>query len=443
MPTIKFVDAVIRNLKPTDKRQIFWCDRDPGFGLRMTPSGTKTFVYKYMIGRKSRWVTLGKYPKLTVRKARAKYIELYEQVRDYGRDPIAEIQEEKQAQKSRLTVSDLIAVYLDIGKQKGKTDLHRERMSLDRDVVPVIGKKFIDEVTPNDIEDIQKIILGRAKAKNKKNSNYARQGGKGAVYHTLAYTRQLFNLALKRGLIESNPVEAIENLGSIQVRERVLNFEEIWLFWNKIEHVGLPTVTANALKFILATMQRGNEVRHMKYAAYKESELVWQMTVQDTKNRTMHRVPLNRYAQEVLKAVKPYTMSSDYVFGATRALKPPEVPSGNLVPLGETALSQAIRKKREALGIDDFSPHDLRRTAATWLTGIGLPELYAKLMLNHKESKSNTTSQVYVQYSYDFEKRRAVDIWEFVLDQIVSCDAPKDIPTLDELREYVRSSGLL
>ncbi len=112
MPTIKFVDAVIRNLKPTDKRQIFWCDRDPGFGLRMTPSGSKTFVYKYMIGRKSRWITLGKYPKLTVRKARAKYIELYEQVRDYGRDPIAEIQEEKQAQESRLTVSDLIAVYL-------------------------------------------------------------------------------------------------------------------------------------------------------------------------------------------------------------------------------------------------------------------------------------------------------------------------------------------
>jgi len=220
----------------------------------------------------------------------------------------------------------------------------------------------------------------------------------------------------------------------------VLDFEEIWRFWNTIENVGLPPVIANALKFILATMQRGNEVRHMKYVAYKQSERIWQMTVQDTKNRTMHRVPLNRYALDILETVKPYTSKNEYVFGATRVMAPPKILSDDLLPLGETALSQAIRKKRENMEINDFSPHDLRRTAATWLTGIGLPELYAKLMLNHKESKSNTTSMVYVQYSYDFEKRRAVDVWEFVLDQIVNCKSTDDIPSLDEARERVKQN---
>jgi hypothetical protein len=48
-----------------------------------------------------------------------------------------------------------------------------------------------------------------------------------------------------------------------------------------------------------------------------------------------------------------------------------------------------------------------------------------------------------VQYSYDFEKRRAAQVWEFVLNQIVTCQSPKDIPTLEALRKSVGQSGLL
>jgi hypothetical protein len=50
---------------------------------------------------------------------------------------------------------------------------------------------------------------------------------------------------------------------------------------------------------------------------------------------------------------------------------------------------------------------------------------------------------VNVQYSYDFEKRLAAKVWEFVLDQIVTCSSPEDIPTLEELRGQVMRSGLL
>lgn len=106
-------------------------------------------------------------------------------------------------------------------------------------------------------------------------------------------------------------------------------------------------------------------------------------------------------------------------------------------------MPQAIRRSRKALSIDDFCPHDLRRTAATWITAVGLPKLYARLMLNHSDGERDVTGEVYVQYSYDFEKQCAVQVWEFILDQIVSCASPKDIPTLDELRMRVKQSGLL
>ena len=50
--------------------------------------------------------------------------------------------------------------------------------------------------------------------------------------------------------------------------------------------------------------------------------------------------------------------------------------------------------------------------------------------MNHLcHGRLHVTGEVYVQYSYDFEKQRAVKVWEFVLDQIVTCNSPKDIPT--------------
>jgi hypothetical protein len=57
---------------------------------------------------------------------------------------------------------------------------------------------------------------------------------------------------------------------------------------------------------------------------------------------------------------------------------------------------------------------------------VGLPKLYARLTLNHSDGERDVTGEVYVQYSYDFEKQRATKVWEFSLDQIVTSDSPED-----------------
>jgi integrase len=432
------MDTIIRSLEPGSKRQIYWCNGCPGFGLRITPSGCKSFIFKYMSSRESRWVTLGKYPQLSIHEARRQYYDLYEQVNDYGRDPVQEEKDELERQKLRPTVSAFIETYLDLMRLKEKASIKEEERVFGTDVKPVIGDILIDEVTSKDVDDIQMRIMQRAKTRHN-----ATRGGKVAVKNTLAYTRQLFNLAKKKGILKSNPVTEIESLGVSGTRERVLSFNEIWKFWNGLEDAGVPPVTANALKFSLVTMQRSNEVRRMRYAAIKPDEGVWHMEKHETKNRTMHRVPLNCYALEIIEKVKPFTDASPYVFGATRAFSAPENKSPDLVPLGSSALSQAIRRNRDLLEIDDICPHDLRRTGATWITAVGLPKLYARLMLNNSDGERDVTGEVYVQYSYDFEKRRAAQVWEFVLDQIITCSSAKDIPTLEVLREQVVRSGLI
>lgn len=440
---IRFIDTVIRNITPMDKRKTYWCIGCPGFGLRVTKTGAKTFVFKYTATIKankriSRWITIGKYPKLSINRARRQYDKFYEQVYEYDRDPVLEEKEKKAELAKRKNVKQLTAEYLELGELKGKTYVQEEERYFHTDIWPVIGDKFFNEVRVDDIEQIQQNILKRCK--NKKN---ATNGGRTAVKNGIACVRRLFNMAIKKELTNENPVLRIEPLGYTGVRTRVLSFEEIWLFWNKIEIFNIAPVPAKALKFLLATMQRGKEVRNIRYKSVDFNDAIWQMERHETKNRTMHRVPLNRYALDLINDVKEFTGASNYIFGGTRVWKAPETLNSKLHPMCNTALSQAVRRNRKKVGIEDFRPHDLRRTGATWITAVGLPKLYARLMLNHSDGERDVTGQVYVQYSYDFEKQRAVKVWEFILDQIVTCNSPKEVPSLEELRERVKKAGLI
>ncbi|MCP5230238.1 site-specific integrase [Accumulibacter sp.] len=438
MPTtIRFLDTVIRNLKPSNSRDTYWCDGCPGFGLRITPTGRKSFVYKYMHGRKSRWITIGRYPEWSIRRARREYDKLYEQVHAYGRDPIAEKKALEAAQNARETVESLTESYLEIGRLKNKSSIEEEERYFRQDILPVIGNKMVDEVSAEDIDKIQRRIIDRAR-----NRTSATRNGLVAAKHAVACARRLFNLAVKRRKCAYNPVKEIEILGITGKRDRVLTLEEIWRFWNTLDRIGLPPVTAAALKFALVTMQRSAEIRNMRYASLKLEENVWQMETHETKSRTMHRVPLNRYALDLIEQMEPYTAASPYVFGATRAMSPPQVPARSLEPFGKTAFSQAVRRSRDLLGIENICPHDLRRTGATWITAVGLPKLYARLMLNHSDGDRDVTGEVYVQYSYDFEKQRAAQVWEYVLDAIVSAPRIEDVPKLEVLRERIKRMDL-
>jgi integrase len=408
--------------------------------MRITPSGTKSFVFKYKTkDQKDRWITIGQYPEWSIRQARREYDTLYEKVYDYGCDIVQEQKDQKEKEKSRETVKEFAKVYIGLGYLKNKKFTVEEERYFDKDICPVIGGKFLDEVTSGDIEEIQNNIIERASKMERAN-----RSGRVAVKHAVACVRRLFDLAIKKGLVETNPVKNIEALGITGSRDRVMDFKEIWLFWNNLEGVGTTPVIAKALKFELVTMQRSKEVRNMRYDALKIDENVWQMERADTKNKkSIHRVPLNSYAKAIIDDVSAYTGKSEFVFGSTKARKPPQKLRADLKPVYETSLSHAMHEKLEAMGIDGITPHDMRRSGATWITAVGLPKLYARLMLNHSDGENDVTGEVYVQYSYDFEKRRASKVWEFVLDNIVRCKTIEEIPTLEEMRKRVQLSGVL
>jgi integrase len=121
-----------------------------------------------------------------------------------------------------------------------------------------------------------------------------------------------------------------------------------------------------------------------------------------------HRVPLSPLALAVLDEISPdsHREQSKWLFRSPRQ-------EG---PVTGTAVDHAMRHNGEALGTGGATPHDLRRTAASHMTSVGISRLVVSKILNHAEAG---VTSVYDRHSYDGEKRAALDAWAARLEEII------------------------
>jgi len=131
----------------------------------------------------------------------------------------------------------------------------------------------------------------------------------------------------------------------------------------------------------------------------------WTIPASVAKNRLQHWVPLSPQALAILEELRPVTGPSEWVLESPR--KPGE-------PLG--SINYATVRIRKASGVD-FAPHDLRRTAASYMTSMGISRLVVAKILNHVE---RGITAVYDRYSYDADKRRALTRWGDRLEVILA-----------------------
>jgi integrase len=122
----------------------------------------------------------------------------------------------------------------------------------------------------------------------------------------------------------------------------------------------------------------------------------WTIPAHITKNGLSHRVPLNMPAQEMLQTVRMTTGNGQWVFPSRRHTGEPFV-----------SLQKPMSRVREISGVS-FVWHDLRRTAASHMTSMGIPRLVVSKILNHVEPG---VTRVYNRHSYDAEKREALEMW--------------------------------
>jgi integrase len=197
--------------------------------------------------------------------------------------------------------------------------------------------------------------------------------------------------------------------------ESALTEDEIKKVWAALDQATegkkaqrkLRLLTAGSLKLRLVTAQRGGEVQLMEWSDLDLDTAWWTIPAEKSKNGLAHRVPLTPLALRIISQMQSLTggaKTNPYVFPSPKGNGPIE------------NVQKAIQRIKESTGID-FVGHDLRRTAASMMTGMGVPRLVVGKILNHVEPG---VTKVYDRHSYDKEKREALESWSKHLMVLVS-----------------------
>jgi integrase len=360
----------------------FWDADNPGFGLRVSAGGRKAWIVMYRHGDVKRRLTLGTYPTISLAEARVKAARAHHAVQYDGRDPATE----KKAARKAESFSDLAHEYIELYAKRHKRSWRKDLLILEKDVLPRFGHRKAKEITRRDIIALLDDIVAR--------------GAPIQANRSLEITRKLFNWAVSRDILGANPCYGVSKPSSENRSDRVLSEEEIRAVWAALEYE-VP-LTAATFKLRLLTAQRGAEVLAMRWDQISNDW--WTIPAEVAKNGLAHRVPLSPQSLALLDEICPLGNGSEWVFPGARG-------DGHRVAIHKA--HNRIRRRADVA----FVPHDLRRTAASHMTSMGISRLVVSKILNHVETG---VTSVYDRHSYDREKRASLDAWARRVEEIVS-----------------------
>lgn len=399
-------DRSVRAIKPPLAGRIdVWDEGLPGFGLRISASGRRTWILMYRVGRTLRRFTLGQYPTLSLAEARAKARDAQHDVA-HGQDPARKKIEDRHAETFQELAREYISQHAS-KKRSGREDIrllngsaHKKRTGKVPHVPLVArwGNRRIKDITRRDVRELLDEIAGRAPI---------------MANRTLALVRKMFNFAIERDWLESNPCQMVKPPGQERQRDRVLSEDEIRRVWIALD-AEAPAIAA-LFRLRLLTAQRGGEVHG---AAWSEMDLRagwWTIPAERSKNGLAHRVPLSPPAVQILKVLR---LQGEKPAAGEKKQEPSlwVFPSRHK-RLPHMAHAQKAIERVVASSKVAFRGHDLRRTAASLMVGAGVSRLVVSKILNHVETG---VTAVYDRHSYDREKREALDFWGRRLSAIVA-----------------------
>ncbi|WP_197420486.1 tyrosine-type recombinase/integrase [Sphingomonas sp. CCH5-D11] len=279
----KLTKRVIEKLECDGSKHgtLFWDDELKGFGIRVFPSGQRTFVVKFRTrSGRQRWLRIGAFGPLTAEQARDRAkVELAKVVE--GDDPA----EDRDRLRAAITLNRLCDLYLEAadaglvlgrkGLPKKVSSIESDRSRLNAHVRPLLGHIKASEITRADIEAFKKdVVLGRT-AKNEKLGFRARsivKGGKGVVTRTLGTLGAIFVWGGENGYVDTNPVRGVKRFADKQKKAMLTSEQYRWLalaldtLEARRDRNGAPMHSAvglDAVRFIALTGVRRGEAQHL------------------------------------------------------------------------------------------------------------------------------------------------------------------------------------
>ncbi|HEV2161181.1 MAG TPA: site-specific integrase [Stellaceae bacterium] len=434
-------DFGVKALKPGPTRYTQWDALVPGFGIRVTPTGVKSFfVFARKRGHKHAIrLTLGRYLPhgggLSVGDARDMAKNKLG-ILARGEDP-REIEEQKRQEEARRHADTFAVVVDDFIKHHVSRRLRHARAAealIRREFLGQERKKTQDE----NGKVVEEWVAGRdAKWREKPITTIRRRDAitllEDIVHHrSLSPARKvhaagskLFNWAIQRDQygLEHNPFTLInfkEQFGAVDPRDRILSDDELRSVWNASNGLGYPF--GDLTRGLMLSAQRENEIARAQLPDLDMGRTMLVVPRRGMKGKAAHTVPLTRAMVALLNDClkverdKHRLVDGPFIFSTTAGRRPISGFSKAKKQLDKVIAEQ--RKKDELPAMAHWVFHDLRRTARTRMGALGiLPEI-AERVIAHKPAKRSVRT-TYDLYTYDREKREALEKWEAALLAIV------------------------
>lgn len=386
-------DLAIRNLKPREKAYKV-ADRD-GMYLVISAMGNRTFRFDYRFNGRRETLTIGRYPELSLTQAREALIEARRQIRD-GISPARAKADGKQGRRDTVTFGGHAALWLENAGLAESTKAMRKSI-LDRDILPVLGKRLLEEIRPSELM----ALCDRIKAR----------GAPATAVHTREIVGQVYRYAIGRGLQVENPADKIQasKIAVFKPRDRALSPVEIRSFFSALESVAtLPTLKL-ALRLILLTMVRKGELIGALWSEVDFEQAAWTIPAARMKAGRAHVVYLSNQALDILVALKTCAGGSLYLLPG-RYDTEAGISNATLNRVIDATLAKLSAEGRE---MEPFTVHDLRRTGSTLLHEAGFNSDWIEKCLAHVQKGVRA---IYNKAEYAEQRRQMLQAWADMVD---------------------------
>lgn len=380
MPVVKLTLPFIKTLPSPERRTTYWDMSLPCFGLRVSPSGAKTFIIKYRNQHnKIRWYKIGNCPPMTLEKARTEAREQLQNV-SHRKDPA----KDKEDAKNAKTVAELCDLYLAEGvNHKKQSTITIDRGRIETHIKPLIGKEPVASLTQGQViafmNDIIKGDKIRRASKSGKPRGVSRvSGGPTAASRSVQLLGAIMEFAIRHHIIKENPAHNIE-LPKANRREVFLTEGEIRALGRILEHPhwrDLHKAHCDIIKLLLLTGCRRREITNMQWSEVDFTNQVFRF--HDTKTGPQNRI-FGKGALHLLRELEK-NKTSDWVFPSIRGNGPITNP---LKPL-KAMLHTKDDDGKLILDKPDLTIHALRHSFASMGAQMGIHEDIIGLILGHK-----------------------------------------------------------
>ena len=357
-----------------------------------------TFYLYYRFGGRDgiqRRYAIGKGDRLTTSDARKEAIRLKGRI-SLGEDVFLTRQQRQtsiQQAKEEPDVALLSKEFMDIYVKPHRKRPEEVSRMLKVDIIPTIGNIKVSKLT-------------RRTVINKALDPITARGSKVQANKTLSLLKQMFDFGIQRGVLEYNPLSGTKRMvigGKETAKTRHLSLHEIKVVFDKLPSLGVTHQVITILKLIVLTACRVNEVVSAKWSHINFEKMRWLIPEENVKakkgSEKEHIIPLNEHIIKLLNEAKQAYgyLNSEFVFPSLTCTSM----APGKKPIDKRSVARAVNRNIDNLGIEAFTPHDLRRTSTTLLGKLNTDPIVIEKILNHELMGMMA---IYNQYQY-MEKR--------------------------------------